>query len=196
MVLDNRTFSWNAGLLKKDHMVFHRTNKSAGTYLFNLLLANGWKEIQEHEMDEFDHHFGVILDPYVRRSKAITERIYMSNQQSRIDDLGFLRLIEDACVLDEHMIPYSTQFKGIPRLTLFPLIKTHNIVTVITEFLAQYNITLLLKDIDVHESNSEKLIVNNKVYANLKWGVFEHVFKEDILLYEETLKNFINTYKK
>jgi len=194
MATQDRTFSWNAGLLKKNNVVYHRSNKCAGTYLSNLLSANGWEEIHHYEIEESDHHFGVIVDPYVRRAKSITERIFMSNQQSKIDDPDFLKFIEDMCIVDEHMIPYSVQFKNIQPLTLFPLIKDHSIVTVLTAFLEQHNILLKpTENLHTNSSNAVKLSVYDKVHKALRWGVFEHVFKEDILLYEKILTKFINS---
>lgn len=196
MATQDRTFSWNAGLLKKNNVVYHRSNKCAGTYLFSLLSANGWEEIQHYQIEKSDHHFGVILDPYIRRAKSITERIFMSNQQSRIDDPDFLRFIEDMCIVDEHMIPYSVQFKNIQPLTLFPLMKDHSIVAVLTAFLEQYNILLKpIENLHTHSSDAVKLSVCDKVHKALKWGVFEHIFKEDILLYEKNSTKFINTKK-
>lgn len=194
METQDKTFFWNQGLLKKNNVVYHRTNKCAGTYLFNLLKRNAWKEINYYEIEKQDINFGFIIDPYVRRAKAITERIYMSGMMNSLDD-NFIKFIEDNCICDEHLIPYHVQFKNIDLLHLFPILPNFNILEILQNFLKNHNIEIQEIHVDKNASQPNKITVYNKVYKSLKWGVFEYIFQKDIKLYNKILKEFINTYK-
>ena len=112
---------WNQGTYRLDNLVYHRSNKCAGTFFSELFLKNGWQEIQADQINNSDVHFGIIIDPVVRRAKAITERIFMANIKEQIDNPQFLRFIADICVVDEHNIPYYVQFKHLKDIKLFPL---------------------------------------------------------------------------
>ena len=195
MEIQDKKFFWNQGLLKKKNVVYHRTNKCAGTYLFNLLKKNNWKEIQHHEIQKQDINFGFIIDPYVRRAKAITERIYMSGMINCIDN-NLLRFVEDSCICDEHLIPYSVQFKNVDVLYLFPIIADFSVLDTLQNFLKNYDIEIQATHVDKNASQPKKITIYNQVYESLKWGVFEYIFQEDINLYNKILKDFININKK
>ena len=189
METQDKTLPWNQGLLKKKNVVYHRTNKCAGTYLFNLLKQNNWKEIQYYEIEKQDINFGFIIDPYVRRAKAITERIYSSGMINSLDN-NFMRFIEDNCICDEHLIPYSIQFNKISSLHLFPIIPNVSVIDTLKNFLETHDIEIQETHIHKNSSTPNKLAVYDKVYQSLKWGVFEYIFQEDINLYNKIRKNF------
>lgn len=195
METPGRKFWWRQGYLKKNNLVYHRTNKCAGTYLFNLLSANGWKEIDEFGIEDNDIHFGFLLDPYVRRAKAITERIYMASLADKIDE-NFIKFIEDSCICDEHLIPYYIQFKNISPLHLFPILPDYSIVDTLKNFLKTHNIEIQQTDVGTNSSNPEKIAVYNRVNQLLKWRLFEYIFHEDIKLYDKIHKEFINSVNK
>jgi len=178
---------WNQGTYRLDNLVYHRSNKCAGTFFSELFLKNGWQEIQADQINNSDVHFGIIIDPVVRRAKAITERIFMANIKEQIDNPQFLRFIADICVVDEHNIPYYVQFKHLKDIKLFPLFD--NIFERLNSFFKEnkhdINLNAYSKEgVNSHFSNQAKLEVFEKVKKCLNSSLFDSILHEDIQLYK------------
>ena len=101
---------WNQGIYRHNNLVYHRSNKCAGTFFSEFFSNHGWKPIPDPKtIRPTDVNFGILIDPIKRRAKAITERICMAGMQEYIDNKSFQKFIEDICIVDEHLIPYSHQ---------------------------------------------------------------------------------------
>lgn len=180
--------TWNQGIYRHNNLVYHRSNKCAGTFFADFFSKHGWKSLQhQHELKTSNVNFGILIDPITRRAKAITERIFMAGMQEYIDDKCFQRFIEDICIIDEHLIPYSYQFKQIANLTLFRL--EPGISQKLKEFCADHGSNISLFDetddkIRKNASNRKKLTVYAKVVKCLKTPLYNDLFKDDIYMFE------------
>ena len=114
--------NWNNGKIKHTNLVYNRSNKVVVTFFSEFFSDHGWKPVSDPKsITPTDVNFGILIDPIKRRAKAITERIFMAGMQEYIDNKSFQIFIEDICIVDEHFIPYSHQFKQMNNLTLFRL---------------------------------------------------------------------------
>ena len=180
---------WNQGIYRHNNLVYHRSNKCAGTFFSEFFSNHGWKPIPDPKtIRPTDVNFGILIDPIKRRAKAITERICMAGMQEYIDDKSFQKFIEDICIVDEHLIPYSHQFKEVNNLTLFRL--EPGISQKLKEFCANHGCDISLFDekdekIRKNVSNTKKLTVYAKVVECLKTPLFNDIFKDDICMFQD-----------
>ena len=180
---------WNQGIYRHNNLVYHRSNKCAGTFFSEFFSNHGWKPIPDPKtIRPTDVNFGILIDPIKRRAKAITERICMAGMQEYIDNKSFQKFIEDICIVDEHLIPYSHQFKEVNNLTLFRL--EPGISQKLQEFCANHGCDISLFDekdekIRKNVSNTKKLTVYAKVVESLKTPLFNDIFKDDICMFQD-----------
>jgi len=112
----------------------------------------------------------------------------MAGMQEYIDHKSFQIFIEDICIVDEHIIPYSHQFKQMNNLTLFRL--EPGISQKLKEFCADHGSNISLFDekddkIKKNGSNMEKLTVYAKVVECLKTPLFNDIFRDDICMFQD-----------
>ena len=108
--------------LRYKNIVYTRTYKCASTYTYNLLKTLGFENINIKDLNKSDKMFTFIQDPYVRRVKGIAEAIFSAKYETKLAEQDFVSFIKDATVLDQHTIPYNSQYRDyMDRILFLPI---------------------------------------------------------------------------
>jgi hypothetical protein len=100
--------------LRFKNLVYVRNLKCASTFFYeNLLNVFNWKNISYQDIDwDTDHVFGHIIDPVVRRHKAVAEFVDMQMlSEEFLKNKNLQLLLGVAPYLDRHGIPYTATFR-------------------------------------------------------------------------------------
>ena len=184
------------GTFRYKNIVYIRTDKCGGTYLENLLKTFGFQQIQQFEIVPKDKIFTFIIDPTLRRIKAVTQLIYNTQTQDFLKQENFLRFIENICITDCHTYPYFLQYKHIMDKTVFlPLDhKTLTPETLLKEYFAVHcpefaENNLVVNELYGNKADINKKAIYQKISENLKPFFFETVLQEDFDLYKTTVNS-------
>ena len=189
--------------LKKGPLVYVRTLKAASTFFFNNFIQDSWKDIHYNDINwSKDHVFSYILDPVIRRNKALAEAVISGRCQMLSFIPEFLELISGAAFLDTHGISLHTQYKNrVRNIDWIPLSKWPNDGIRYTEKLLKWydvGIPVWQKEY-IHESSLSNKSIYDKIAAVTK-DVFgetlshkeelQDYLRNDILLYLEVVSKF------
>ena len=105
--------------LRYKNIVYVPTYKCASTYIRNLLLSLGFELISINDVRKDDKMFTTIMDPYIRRTKGITQTVIDFDWGKKLTDKEFLVGIKNATVLDKHTVPYTLQHKKYMNRMIF-----------------------------------------------------------------------------
>ena len=112
------------------NIVYVPTYKCASTYTRNTLLRLGFKHSDINDVTKNDKMFTTIMDPYIRRTKGVTQALVDIGYEKKVLEEDFVKFITGATVLDHHTVPYTLQHKKYMDQMIFLPIDMKNIALI------------------------------------------------------------------